>query len=88
MVPYVYPNDYVIVRNLPHYKKGDVIVFTSDYYGNIIKRIKSINKSTFFIMSDNTHTYSSLFSIPHSTSKICGKVVLKFPLSKFKIRLY
>ncbi len=88
MVPYVHADEYVIIRSLSSYKKGDVIVCNTNYYGKIIKRISFINKNIFFVKSDNKYTYSSLCELPHNISQISGKVILKFSLSKLNFKLY
>jgi nickel-type superoxide dismutase maturation protease len=78
MIPYIKPNDYILIRKFIFKKKiklDDVIVFRKDNT-LMIKRVFEINEDDIFVMGDNkresndSRIYGSI-----SLNHIIGKVI-------------
>lgn len=78
MVPFLYPNDKILVSSIPYFftkpKINDVIVFLHNKK-RIVKRIKEINNKKLIVMGDNQIDSRDFGLI--DKDRILGKLIIK-----------
>jgi len=87
MLPVYKEGDFVIVTKIPlflHYlRKGDVIVFTRNPYGILIKQIERIiSPDEIYVTGTHGDSLDSHRIGPINKASIIGRVILHIPKSK------